>query len=82
MRGELSITNTLTFSCTDCVRHVLKLVVMITFVTFGGDNQLLYSSRLFYGQMKQTIGGQRKCFHSEFHALSDHQKTKEKKHNG
>ena len=22
----------------------------------------------------QTIGGQRKCFYSEFHALSDHQK--------
>ena len=25
--------------------------------------------------MHQTIGGQRKCFYPEFHALSDHQKT-------
>ena len=26
-------------------------------------------------ELVQTIGGQRKCFYSEFHALSDHQKT-------
>ena len=28
-----------------------------------------------YMYTAQTIGGQRKCFYSEFHALSDHQKT-------